>query len=147
MASVKSSLTSTTTVTKGKRKLAQTKSNDDPSQVKTRVRQTQANSPPPKRRTSDRIANKLGKKRASMEDDEGFVFTRPSKQRKLKPTEDEPPQQVDSRRPTKPFVLNLDSDVSICFIVSLTVLVAAVQWRISTFASEAHFSASCFSSD
>jgi len=121
MASAKSSWTSTVTVTKGKRKLAQTKSNDDPgtipADVKPRVKKasSQTNASPPKRRTSDRVANKLAKKRVSMDDDDGFVFTRPSKQRKLKSVEDKQTKQADSRKADKPFVLDLDSDVSVFF--------------------------------
>ena len=118
MRSLKST-TATTTTLKGKRKLAQTKDYPDsppatpppPPQnnVKTRALKSKindVNSPPSKRRrSSDRIANKLGKKRQSMEDDDGFVFTRPAKQKRKPAVPEEPPQRA------KPFVMDFTVDV------------------------------------
>ena len=119
MRSLKSATVTTTTL-KGKRKHTQTKDYPDsppatpspPSQnnVKTRALKSKihdVNSPPSKRRrSSDRIANKLGGKRQSMEDDDGFVFTRPTKQRRKPAVPKEPPQK------TKPFVMDFTADVS-----------------------------------
>lgn len=96
--------TSTSTL-RGKRKLSQTKEYRDsppatpppaPNVKATTTRpKKQINdlgSPPAKRRrSSDRIANRLGTKRASAEDDDGFVFTRAAKQkRKAAVTHPEP---------------------------------------------------------
>ena len=116
MRSLKST-TATTTTLKGKRKLAQTKEYPEsppatPPQnnVKTRALKSKindVNSPPPKRRrSSNRLANKLGTKRQSMEDDDGFVFTRPAKQKRKPAVPEEPPQR------TKPFVMDFTADVS-----------------------------------
>src|SRR5271169_3830529 len=114
MRSLKSSTASTTvsTTTKsttstlgGKRKHRQTKDYPDsppatpPHKAKVKTTASRGaknkiidlNSPPSKRRrSSDRIANKTGTKRTSMEDDDGFVFTRAPKQ-KRKPAQPEPP--------------------------------------------------------
>jgi kinetochore protein Mis13/DSN1 len=117
MRSLKST-TSTTTTLKGKRKLAQSKEypesppttppNGKSTTTRGKKRISEVNSPPAKRRrSSDRIANKTGQKRASMEDDDGFVFTRPSKQ-KRKVAE---VKEV-STRPEKPFVMDFTAEVS-----------------------------------
>src|SRR5438046_1776254 len=109
----------TTTLKKGKRKLAQTKDYaDSPPQTPlannvktttTRVKKQtiDLSSPPSKRRrSSDRIANKFGKKRPSMEDDDGFVFTRPTKQKRNPAAPEEPTHLV-----SKPFVMNFSAEV------------------------------------
>jgi hypothetical protein len=89
--------TASTSTLKGKRKFAQTKEYPDsppttpplpPANAKatttrTKKQITDLSSPPTKRRrSSDRIANKLGTKRTSAEDDNGFVFTRAPKQKR-----------------------------------------------------------------
>jgi len=116
MRSLKSTAATGTTTLKGKRKHAQTKDYPDsppatpPRDVKTttttrgaKTKVIDLNSPPPKRRrSSDRIANKTGRKRQSMEDDDGFVFTRAPKQ-KRKPAQPEPS--------SKPFVMDFTVDV------------------------------------
>jgi hypothetical protein len=113
MRSLKSA--SSTSTLKGKRKIGQTKDypesppatppHHNGKTTTTRVTKKQVfelNSPPAKRRrSSDRIASKTGQKRQSMEDDDGFVFTRPAKQkRKLVAEEVEAEPKV--RQPTKP---------------------------------------------
>ena len=125
MRSLKS--TSSTSTLKGKRKLAQTKDYPDSppatpphhngKTTTTRVTKKQVfelNSPPAKRRrSSDRIANKAGQKRQSMEDDDGFVFTRPSKQkRKHVPEEVEAEPKV--RQPTKPSFMDFTEVTCSC---------------------------------
>jgi hypothetical protein len=118
MRSLKST-TGTSTVLKGKRKLAQTKEYPDSppatpppatqNNVKSRALKSKindVNSPPSKRRrSSGRIANKLGTKRQSMEDDDGFVFTRPTKQKRKPAVPEDPPPR------TKPFVMDFTADV------------------------------------
>ena len=113
--STTTSTTATTTTTKnsttstkgGKRKHGQTKDYPDsppttpPYNVKVMATASRGaknkivdiTSPPSKRRrSSDRIANRTGTKRTSMEDDDGFVFTRAPKQ-KRKPAQPEPPSR------------------------------------------------------
>lgn len=116
MRSLKSSTAAATTTLKGKRKHTQTKDYPDSppatpphnNNVKTTTAKNKIidlNSPPAKRRrSSDRIANKTGKKRQSMEDDDGFVFTRAPKQ-KRKPAQPEPS--------SKPFVIDFTADVPV----------------------------------
>jgi hypothetical protein len=103
------SSTTTTSTLKGKRKLAQAKDypdsppNGTTTTTKIKKQVNEVNSPPSKRRrSSDRIANKQGTKRQSMEDDDGFVFTRAPKQRRKAAVEVEPLKPV---KPTtsKPF--------------------------------------------
>ncbi len=114
------STTTTTTTVKGKRKLAQTKEYPesppatppkDGTTMTTRGKKQIGkgiDSPPAKRRrSSDRIANKTGQKRQSMEDDDGFVFTRPPK-RKTQPTQKTIPA---SKPSAKPFVMDFTADV------------------------------------
>jgi len=120
-ASTTSSTTTTTATAKGKRKLAQAKEYPDsppatpPTErttATTRGKKQSANegaSPPAKRRrSSNRIADKTGQKRQSMEDDDGFVFTRAPK-RKTQTTQAQvnpPPKPV-----AKPFVMDFTADV------------------------------------
>lgn len=111
-----STATSSTTL-RGKRKLAESKGypdsppatppQDDVKAKKTYTRKLlrEANSPPAKRRrSSDRIANK---KRQSMEDDDGFTFTRAPKQRR-KATKPEEPLQ---KKASNPSVVDFSADV------------------------------------
>jgi hypothetical protein len=117
MRSLKST-TSTTTTLKGKRKLAQAKEypdsppatppNGKSSTTRGKKRVSEANSPPSKRRrSSDRIANKTRQKRTSMEDDDGFVFTRaPKHTRKVA-------EVKEVSRPAKPFVMDFTAEVSL----------------------------------
>ena len=113
MRSLKSA--SSTSTLKGKRKIGQTKDypesppatppHHNGKTTATRVTKKQVfdlNSPPAKRRrSSDRIASKTGQKRQSMEDDDGFVFARPAKQKRKLVAEDvEAEPKV--RQPTKP---------------------------------------------
>lgn len=118
MRSLKSASSSSTPTLKGKRKLAQTKDYPDSppatpphhnngKTTTTRVTKKQVfdlNSPPAKRRrSSDRIANKTaGQKRQSMEDDDGFVFTRPSKQKRKLAVAEEVDAVPKVRQSTKP---------------------------------------------
>jgi kinetochore protein Mis13/DSN1 len=118
MRSLKST-TSTTTTLKGKRKLGPTKEYPDsppttpPNGTSTtttrgKKRINEANSPPSKRRrSSDRIANKTGQKRTSMEDDNGFVFTRAPKQKR------KVAEVKEVSRPAKPFVMDFTAEVSL----------------------------------
>ena len=118
MRSLKST-TSTTTTLKGKRKLGQTKDYPDsppttpPNGMSTtttrgKKRINEANSPASKRRrSSDRIANKTGQKRTSMEDDDGFVFTRAPKQKR------KVAEVKEVSRPAKPFVMDFTAEVSL----------------------------------
>src|SRR5271156_350475 len=125
MRSLKS--TSMTTTTTGKRKLAQTKEYPDsppttpsPPNVKTKPLKKQAfdltTSPPAKRRrSSDRIAQKQGQKRTSiaMEDDDGFVFKRASKQKRKTPSTSEETKSTSS----KPFVMDFTADVCALYLL------------------------------
>jgi hypothetical protein len=131
MRSLKSTAaTATTTATlRGKRKLAQTKEYPEsppatpppakPADFKTRGKKqaVDLNSPPAKRRrSSDRIANKLGQKRQSMENDDGFVFTRAPKQRKQRKSSARAENAAEQRAPppivNKPVVMDFNTDVS-----------------------------------
>ena len=117
---------STTTVkVSGKRKLAQTKEylhspppsppqgrQNNAKTLKGRNHAADIESPPAKRRrSSDRIAQKQGKKRTSMEDDDGFVFTRAPKQKRTAAVQSEQPQLPVSH---KPFVMDFTADVFPC---------------------------------
>ena len=94
MRGLMSTTTMTTTTVKGKRKLAQTKELQDSPPViangregttRGKMTMSEVQSPPAKRRrSSDRIANKMAQKRESIEDDDGFVFTRAPKPKKAK---------------------------------------------------------------
>ena len=119
MRSLKS--TSTTTTTTGKRKLAQTKEYPDsppttpsPPNVKTKPINKQvfdltASPPAKRRRSSERIAQKLGQKRTSiaMEDDDGFVFKRASKQKRKTTVIPEETKSTSS----KPVLVDFTADV------------------------------------
>jgi len=110
--------TSTTTMTtlKGKRKLAQTKDYPEsppatppPAPVtkgsRGKKRMSDVNSPPQKRRrSSDRIAKQVGQKRESLEDDDGFVFTRPAKKKAATITSKA--EITKPTAPSKPFIMD-----------------------------------------
>jgi len=106
-----SSVTATTTTTKGKRKLAQAKEYPDsppatpPKGMRGKKRISDVSSPPQKRRrSSDRIAKQQGQKGDSLEDDDGFVFTRPAKKKAA--TVSSKPEVSKPRAASKPFVMD-----------------------------------------
>ena len=69
-----------------------------------------ASPPTKKRRSSERIANKLEQKRVSMENDDGFVFKRAPKQRIRKA--EAPEKLLETAKPVaKPFALEVVADV------------------------------------